>query len=153
MTMNLSSTAFENGKPIPSKYTCDGQSVSVPLQWGDPPAGAMSFALITDDPDAPGSTFVHWVIYNLPATARGLPEGVKTDATLADGSRNGNNGARRSGYTGPCPPSGTHHYYFKLYALDTMLSLAPGATKDQLLAAMNGHIVAQAQLIGTYSKK
>ena len=153
MTMTISSSAFENGKAIPVKYTCDGQNVSVPLQWSDPPTAAKSQALIVDDPDAPGGMFVHWVLYNLPPAARELPEGVKTDPTLPDGSRNGSNGAGRSGYMGPCPPSGTHHYFFKLYALDAMLSLATGATKDQLLKAMQGRILAQAQVMGTYSRK
>jgi len=149
----LTSTVFTQGKGIPGKYTCDGDNVSVPLQWTDPPLGTKSFALITDDPDAPSGTFVHWVIYNLPSQARGLPEAVKADAILPDGSRNGQNSARRSGYMGPCPPSGTHRYFFKLYALDAMLTLSTGATKDQLLKAMQGHILAQAELMGTYSRK
>ncbi len=149
----LTSTAFTQGQAIPKKYTCDGAGVSVPLQWTDPPQNTKSFALIVDDPDAPSGTYVHWVIYNLPAQARQLLEGVKNDATLPDGSRNGQNQARRSGYTGPCPPSGTHHYHFKLYALDTTLNLNPGATKDQLLQAMQNHILTQTELMGTYSRK
>ena len=152
MTLQVISTAFASGKTIPVKYTCDGQKVSVPLTWGEPPANASSFALIVDDPDAPGRTYVHWVLYNIPSSSRGLPEGVLATATLPDGSRNGKNSAGQSGYMGPCPPSGTHRYYFKLYALDTMLQLAPGANKEQLLAAMKDHIVAQGELMGTYSR-
>lgn len=105
-----------------------------------------------DDPDAPIGTFVHWVIYNIPASNRGLPEAVPANAKLADGTQQGNNGTGRAGYTGPCPPSGTHRYFFKLYALDTVLSLASGADKDQLLKAMQGHILAQGELMGTFSK-
>ncbi|MCL4507450.1 MAG: YbhB/YbcL family Raf kinase inhibitor-like protein [Chloroflexi bacterium] len=152
MTLQVTSTAFAGGKMIPAKYTCDGQGISVPLSWSDPLPNTRSFALIVDDPDAPGRTFVHWVLYNLPVNARRLSEGISTAATLTDGSRNGKNSAGQSGYIGPCPPSGTHRYYFKLYALDTMLQLAPGATKDQLLAAMKDHIVAQGELMGTYSR-
>ncbi|HEY3290484.1 MAG TPA: YbhB/YbcL family Raf kinase inhibitor-like protein [Anaerolineae bacterium] len=150
--MKISSSAFVAGQPIPSKYTCDGQNVSVPLAWSDAPANTKAFALITDDPDAPGRIFVHWVIFNIPVTSQALTEGVKTDKVLADGTRQGNNDASRSGYMGPCPPSGVHHYYFKLYALDSMLTLEAGATKDQLLKAMQGHILAQTEIIGTYSR-
>jgi Raf kinase inhibitor-like YbhB/YbcL family protein len=150
VSLSLASAEFRNGQSIPAKYTCDGLNVSVPLQWADPPASSKSYALILDDPDAPSGTFVHWVLYNVPASVHNLTENIPTDATLPDGSMNGQNGARRSGYTGPCPPSGTHHYHFKLYALDSTLPLKPGATKDQLTAAMQGHILAQAELIGTY---
>jgi Raf kinase inhibitor-like YbhB/YbcL family protein len=148
-SLTVSSSAF---KAIPVKFTCDGQKVSVPLAWGDAPAATKSYALIVDDPDAPGRVFVHWVLFNIPPTARALPEGVKADAALADGSRNGNNGANQLGYTGPCPPSGVHHYFFKVYALDTLLTLNAGATKDQVLAAMQGHILAQGELMGTYNR-
>ncbi|MDH7485501.1 MAG: YbhB/YbcL family Raf kinase inhibitor-like protein [Anaerolineae bacterium] len=152
MAFELTSTAFVQGKPIPRKYTCDGQDISPPLSWGDPPAGTRSLALIADDPDAPAGTWVHWVLYNLPATSRGLPEAVSSDAELADGSRHGRNSWRRLGYGGPCPPRGTHRYFFKLYALDTVLDLKAGADKGQLLKAMEGHILAQAELMGTYSR-
>jgi hypothetical protein len=151
--MNIKSTAFTAGQPIPSKYTCDGQNISVPLAWSDAPANTKSFALIADDPDAPGRIFVHWVIFNLPATSQTLVEAFKTDKVLADGTRQGNNDAGRSGYMGPCPPSGVHRYYFKLYALDSMLTLDAGATKDLLLNALQGHILAQAEIMGTYSRK
>ena len=153
MSFTLASVAFQNGQPIPSKYTCDGDNISAPLQWADITANTKSFALIMDDPDAPSGTYVHWVIYNLPATARALAENTPPDATLKDGSLNGQNSSRRSGYTGPCPPNGKHRYFFKLYALDTVLALKPGATKDQLLAAMKGHILGQAELMGTYQRK
>jgi Raf kinase inhibitor-like YbhB/YbcL family protein len=152
MSISLSSTAFTAGAAIPTVYSCKGRSISPPLAWGDPPAGTKTFALIMDDPDAPVGTFVHWVIYNIPASNRGLPEAVPANAQLADGTQQGNNGAGRVGYTGPCPPSGTHRYFFKLYALDNVLSLSSGAGKDQLLQAMQGHVLAQGELMGTFSK-
>ncbi|KKL66619.1 hypothetical protein LCGC14_2143140, partial [marine sediment metagenome] len=122
--------AFGNGDPIPTKYTCDDQDISPPLQWGDPPEGTRSFALICDDPDAPVGTWVHWVLYNLPASARDLPEAVPSDAELSGGGRHGQNSWRRPGYGGPCPPGGTHRYFFKLYALDDELDLAAGVAVD-----------------------
>ena len=152
MSISLSSTAFAAGASIPSDYSCKGRSVSPPLAWGDPPTGTRSFALIMDDPDAPIGTFVHWVIYNIPASSRGLPEAVPTNGQLVDGTLQGNNGSGKAGYTGPCPPSGTHRYFFKLYALDNVLSLPSGPSKDQLLQAMQGHILAQGELMGTFSK-
>jgi Raf kinase inhibitor-like YbhB/YbcL family protein len=153
MPFELTSTAFTQGEPIPVKYTCDGEDVSPPLEWGDPPHGTHSFALINDDPDAPVGTWDHWILYNLPDEARTLPEAVPSDAELPDGSRHGQNSWRRLGYGGPCPPSGTHRYFFKLYALDTTLDLASGANKKQLLQAMEGHILGQAELIGVYTRK
>ena len=153
MPFALTSTAFGPSAPIPRHYTCDGRNVSPPLQWHDPPSGTKSFALIMDDPDAPGGVWVHWVLYNLPPDARALPEAVPPDATRPDGSRQGLNSWPQLGYGGPCPPSGTHRYVFKLYALDTMLDLAAGANKAQLLKAMAGHILAQAELIGTYARQ
>jgi len=149
----LTSSAFAPGEPIPRRYTCDGDDVSPPLAWSDPPPGMQSFALIADDPDAPVGTWVHWVLYNLPAEARGLPEAVPPDAELPDGSRHGNNSGRRPGYGGPCPPGGTHRYFFKLYALGTVLDLEAGANKEKLLQAMEGHILAQAELIGVYTRQ
>lgn len=151
-TLKIYSSVFAAGQPIPGKYTCDGQNISVPLAWSDPPAGTKTFALIADDPDAPGRVFVHWVIFNIPASTRALPEGVKSEKVLADGSRQGNNSASRTGYMGPCPPSGVHRYYFKLYALDTTLALDAGAAKEQLLNALQGHILAQSEVMGTYSR-
>ena len=153
MPFELTSTAFAPGEPIPRKYTCDGEDISPPLQWSDPPQGTQSFALINDDPDAPVGTWVHWVLYNLPAKARALPEAIPPDAELPDGSRHGENSWRRMGYGGPCPPSGTHRYFFKLYALDTMLDLAAGASKEQLLQAMEGHILAQTEVMGVYTRQ
>jgi Raf kinase inhibitor-like YbhB/YbcL family protein len=150
--LTLTSPAFEAGGAIPRKYTCDGDDVSPPLEWSAPPQGTQSLALIMDDPDAPAGTWDHWVLYNLPAGARNLPEGVAPDAVRADGSRHGRNNWGRFGYGGPCPPSGTHRYFFRLYALDTTLDLAAGANKAQLLAAMAGHIVAQGELMGTYRR-
>lgn len=151
MPFTLSSSAFTQGQPIPAAYSCKGRDISPALAWTEPPANTQSFALIMDDPDAPAGTWVHWVIYNIPATARGLPEGVPTDAQLSDGSLQGTTSARSTGYHGPCPPSGTHRYFFKLYALDAALSLA-SANKEKLLKAMDGHILAQTELMGTFSK-
>jgi hypothetical protein len=151
LPFQLISTAFEQGGSIPDKYSCDGEDVSPSLAWGDPPAGTQSLALIMDDPDAPGGTFDHWILFNISPELRELPEGMpggvlpETITAIA-----GANSYGRGGYDGPCPPSGTHHYFFKLYALDTTLNLAAGATKDQVLAAMEGYILAEAELMGTY---
>jgi Raf kinase inhibitor-like YbhB/YbcL family protein len=153
MALELTSTALTAGEPISQKYTCDGQDISPPLQWSDPPQGTQSFALVADDPDAPIGTWVHWVLYNLPAETRALPEAVPPDAELPDGSRHGENSWRRLDYGGPCPPSGTHRYFFKLYALDTTLDLAAGANKKQVLKAMERHILAQAELMGVYTRQ
>ncbi len=152
MTFELTSTAFDEGQEIPERYSCDGQDISPPLAWGDPPEGTESFALISDDPDAPVGTWVHWVLYNIPADARELPEDVPAQDELDDGSLHGQNSWERRDYGGPCPPGGTHRYVFKLYALDTTLDFKPGATKKELLNAMDGHVLAQAQLIGTYTR-
>lgn len=151
MALSITSTAFAQGKPIPSAYTCDGKSISPPLAWSGAPAGARSLALIMDDPDAPMGTFVHWIVYNIPAESAGLPEAISPEALLTDGTAQGQNSARRTGYTGPCPPGGKHRYFFKLFALDTSLSLS-AATKETLLQAMQGHILAQGELMGTYSR-
>ena len=153
MAFELTSAAFAAGESIPPKYTCDGQDISPSLEWSDPPAGTQSFALICDDPDAPVGTWIHWVLFNLPAGAHALPEAVPADADLADGGRHGKNSWRRLGYGGPCPPGGTHRYFCKLYALDTTLDLSAGASKKQVLRAMEGHILAQAELMGTYSRQ
>jgi Raf kinase inhibitor-like YbhB/YbcL family protein len=153
VAFELKSSAFAFGETIPVKYTCDGEDISPPLAWGNPPRGTQSFALITDDPDAPVGTWDHWVLYNLPADARSLPEAVPSDAELNDGSQNGQNSWRRLGYGGPCPPGGTHRYFFRLYALDTTLDLESGADKKRLLEAMEGHVLAQAELMGVYSRE
>ncbi len=152
MSLSITSTAFAAGQPIPPLYSCRGKNISPPLAWSGAPATTKSFGLILDDPDAPSGTYVHWVIYNIPAASKGLPESVPGSVKLGDGSLQGTNSSGGTGYTGPCPPSGTHHYHFKVYALDAVLSLSSGATKEQLLAAMQGHILAQGELVGTFSK-
>jgi Raf kinase inhibitor-like YbhB/YbcL family protein len=151
MKFEISSPAFAFGGPIPSKYSCKGSDIPPALAWTEPPAGTQSFALIMDDPDAPAGTWVHWVIFNIPAAARGLAEAAPTDPQLGDGSIQGVTSARANGYHGPCPPSGTHRYFFKLYALDTTLSLTSSADKAKALAAMEGHILANAELMGTFA--
>jgi Raf kinase inhibitor-like YbhB/YbcL family protein len=150
--MEIKSSAFGSGEMIAAKYTCDGANFSPPLEWAGSPAGTRSFALICDDPDAPMGTWVHWVIYDIPPTATMLAEGITRQKDLPGGGTQGINDFRKIGYGGPCPPGGTHRYFFKLYALDTMLGLKPGITKDQLLKAMRGHILAEAQLMGTYRR-
>lgn len=152
MQIAITSNAFDEGGLIPSKYTCDGVDVSPPLRWDGIPEGAASIALICDDPDAPMGTWVHWVLFNLPARAKELAENIPTDETLTDGTRQGINDFGKIGYGGPCPPGGTHRYFFKIYALDAQLDLAPGANKSQLLEAMEGHILAQGQLMGKYKR-
>jgi len=153
MALSVSSSVFEEGGEIPAKYTCEGENISPPLSWGEAPAGTGSFALIMDDPDAPIGVFTHWVLFNLPPDSRELPEGVPAEGKLASGALQGNNGLSQIGYFGPCPPPGAvHHYGFTLYALDRTLDLAVGASKEQVLEAMRGHILAQGQLVGTYKR-
>ncbi|HYY93770.1 MAG TPA: YbhB/YbcL family Raf kinase inhibitor-like protein [Pyrinomonadaceae bacterium] len=153
ITIKLTSTAFDEGGMIPSQYTCDGQNVSPPLAWSGLPEGTKTLALICDDPDAPRGTWVHWVVYQIPASEHGLPENLPARETLDNGARQGINDFKKPGYGGPCPPSGTHRYFFKLYALDTDLNLPPAATKDQLLKATEGHILAQGQLMARYKRE
>jgi len=149
----ISTTAFSSAGTIPKKYTCDGPDVSPPLNWTEAPAATKSFALIADDPDAPVGTWVHWVVFNVPAIARQLSEGVKKEEQLADGTRQGRNDFRKIGYGGPCPPPGPpHRYYFKLYALDTMLNRKAGAAKQDVERAMQGHVVGETQLTGRYGR-
>ncbi len=152
MTFSLSSPAFEAGGFIPPQYTCDGADVSPPLTWQGVPADAKSLALICDDPDAPVGTWVHWVLYDLPASETGLPENVLPLKELSNGAKQGTNDFGRIGYGGPCPPAGIHRYFFKLYALDDFLNLAPGLTKKRLLRAMEGHILLQTELVGRYKR-
>lgn len=153
MAMTLTSPAFQEGSEIPKKYTCDGAAVSPPLRWKDSPSETKSFALISDDPDAPVGTWVHWVLYDLPAEATELKEEVPTSDTLDNGARQGSNDFGKVGYGGPCPPRGpAHRYFFKLYALDSKMNLKPRATKQQLLNAMKGHILAEAQVMGRYKR-
>jgi len=153
MDIKITSSAFQDGGLIPAKYTCDGADVSPPLQWDTVPEGTKSIALICDDPDAPMGTFVHWVIFGLPAETRQLAEKVPADKTLPSGARQGTSDFGRVGYGGPCPPSGTHRYFFKIYALDTKVDLPAGARKSDLLKAMQGHILSQGQLIGKYKRR
>ncbi len=150
--MKLTSIAFTEGGMIPARYTCDDVNVSPPLDWEGAPANTKSFALIVDDPDAPAGIWVHWVLFNIPPHTQKLPENVPHDKTLSDGAVQGINDFRKFGYGGPCPPGGTHRYYFKLYALDTILKLAPGSSKRDLVNAMSGHILAEAQLMGKYKR-
>jgi len=151
--MKLTSDAIGDGQPIPRKYTCDGADVSPPLQWSDAPAGTKSFALIREDPDAPGGAWVHWVLYGLPSATSRLPEKIPSDDTLPSGARQGITDFKRTGYGGPCPPPGKpHHYHFKLSALDIELKLKPRATKQDLLKAMKGHVLAEAWLTGVYQR-
>ncbi len=153
-TMQLSSTAFQEGAPIPAKYTCDDRNVSPPLKWTGVPPGAKSLALIADDPDAPGGTWVHWVLYDLPPNTSEIPEAAPKGQYLPGGARQGLNDFKHLGYGGPCPPPGKpHRYYFTLYALDSSLELKPGAARKELENAMGKHILAQAQLMGTYQRK
>jgi Raf kinase inhibitor-like YbhB/YbcL family protein len=152
MEIKITSSTFEDGGMIPAKYTCDGADVSPPLQWDTVPEGTRSIALICDDPDAPMGTWVHWVLFNLHAETNELAEDIPADKILPDGAKQGVSDFGRIGYGGPCPPSGTHRYFFKIYALDTELGLEAGANKRQLLKAMEGHILAQGQLIGKYKR-
>jgi len=148
--MELTSTAFSQGMSIPPKYTCDGQNVSPPLIWSGVPTGAKSLVLIVDDPDAPVGTWAHWVLYNVAASATELSEQAGTPPEALQGI----NDFKRPGYGGPCPPPGkSHRYFFKLYALDTVLGLKAGAKKQEVERAMEKHILAQAQLLGTYQRK
>ncbi|CAG1011324.1 hypothetical protein RHIZO_03996 [Rhizobiaceae bacterium] len=156
--MDIRSTAFAEGASIPSRHTCEGADVSPPLAWTGVPAGATSLALVVDDPDAPDPahprmTWVHWVLFNLPASAAGLAEGI-APASLPDGTVQGTNDWRRTGWGGPCPPIGRHRYFFKLYALDVELPRALGAATSAVLeGAMRGHVLASATLVGTYQKQ
>jgi len=153
MTIELTSTAFQKGETIPKQYTGDGVDQSPPLRWSEPPTGTKTIALICDDPDAPRGTWVHWVLFNLPAQTRELEEGVPTTETLGNGAKQGKNDFGNIGYGGPAPPKGKpHRYFFKLYALDVALDLPPGATKAQLMDAMKGHILAEGQLMGKYGR-
>ena len=153
MPFQISSMAFSSGEKIPQKFTCEGPDVSPQLNWTEAPGAAQSFALIMDDPDAPAGIWVHWVLYNLPANTRELPEDMEKREQLATGALQGRNDFRTIGYGGPCPPPGKpHRYYFKLYALDRVLGLKSGATKQELLKAMNGHVLAEGELMGTFKR-
>jgi len=153
MALKITSLAFDEGDMIPKQYTCDGADISPPLSWSGMPEGTKSLALIADDPDAPSKTWVHWVLFNLPPDTAGLPEKVPSDDTLSNGARHGKTDFGRLGYGGPCPPGGTHRYFFKLYALDAILDLEVGVTKAELLKAMEGHVLAEGQLMGKYKRQ
>ena len=153
MVFELKSDAFVQNSPIPQKYTGAGEDISPPLSWSSPPEATNRFALICDDPDAPVGTWVHWVIYDIPSELSELTEGIPPQEELDRGERQGINDFGRVGYGGPYPPHGKpHRYFFKIYALDTVLNLSAGATKEGLLSAMKGHILAETQLIGTYQR-
>ena len=153
MAFELKSAAFAAGSNIPKKFTCDGPDVSPALSWNEPPPGTESLALIMDDPDAPVGTWVHWVLYDLPASERELAEDMPKEGQLKSGARQGRNDFRHIGYGGPCPPPGKpHRYFFKLYALDAKANLKPGVTKQELERALEGHILAQAELMGRYGR-
>ncbi len=153
MNLNVTSTAFKNEGMIPAKYTCDGEDISPPLSWQAVPEGTQSIALIADDPDAPMGTWVHWVAWNIPAEQDGLDENIAKKPKLDNGTLQGITNFGTHGYGGPCPPSGTHRYYFKIYALDTKLDVAGDSTKADLLNAMEGHILAQGQIMGKYKRQ
>ncbi len=156
MALTISTTAFAAGGAIPVRHTCDGEDVSPDLKWADPPAGTKAFALIVDDPDAPVGTWVHWVAYDLPADTRSLPQGVPKDETLKQptGAKQGRNDFGRIGWGGPCPPPGKpHRYFFRLYALDAPLDLPAGVERREVDRAIQGHVLAKAEMYGTYARK
>lgn len=150
--MELKSPAFEEGGMIPKKHTCDGEDTSPPLKWASVANGTKTLALICDDPDAPRGTWVHWVIFNIPGDTRDLAENMPHLKELPIGAKQGTNDFRKIGYGGPCPPGGTHRYYFRIYSLDSDLNLEAGATKAQLLEAMKGHVLGEGQLMGKYKR-
>ena len=156
MAFILGSSAFEHGAPIPARHTCDGEDLSPRLEWTDPPAGTKSLALLVDDPDAPVGNWVHWVVFDLPASARSLPEGIPKDGRLPTpaGGIQGKNDFGKLGWGGPCPPPGKpHRYFFKLLALDATLGLPPGASETDVERAARGHVLAEAELFGTYARR
>ena len=151
--MNIYSNVFKNNQMIPSKYTCKGENISPPLNWDSIPENTKSLVLIVDDPDAPMGTWIHWVLYNIPPTLNNLSENIEQNKTYIDsGMIQGINSGKYIGYQGPCPPSGTHRYFFKIYALDIAIEPVEKMTKSQILKAMENHIIAHGELIGLYSK-
>ena len=153
MALTVSSSSFTSGGEIPKKFTCEGQDSSPQLSWSGAPSGVQAFALIADDPDAPTGTWTHWVVYDLPGTATSLAEGYAKSEQLPDGSKQGRNDFRKIGYNGPCPPAGkSHRYFFKIYALDRQLKLKPGANRNEIEKAMQGHIQAHGEYMGTYRR-
>jgi Raf kinase inhibitor-like YbhB/YbcL family protein len=152
MKITVTSNAFQEGGMIPKKFTCDGENISPQLAWNNIPQVTKSLAIINDDPDAPGGVWVHWVIYNIPPESKELQEHILPQKVLQNGTKQGTNDFRKIGYGGPCPPGGTHRYFFKIFALDKMLTEEAGLTKAQLLKAMEGHILADGQLMGIYKR-
>jgi Raf kinase inhibitor-like YbhB/YbcL family protein len=149
----IESSAFKEGAFIPARFSCQGENVSPPLKWTDPPAGTRSLALIVDDPDAPAGTWTHWVVFNLPAQTRAMEENAPKQDELTNGGLQGMTSFGSVGYGGPCPPPGKpHRYFFKLYALDTMLSLKPGASREEVVTALKGHTLGEAQLMGRFKR-
>lgn len=153
MKFKVESPAFQDGGMIPKKYTCDGFDVSPPLIWTGIPAETKGIAVIVDDPDAPMGTWVHWIVYNILPGTKGLPENVPPLKTLSNGGKQGTNDFRKTGYGGPCPPGGTHRYYFRVYALDAEVDLDAGATKAELLKVMEGHVISEGELMGRYKRQ
>lgn len=152
-TFPLESDAFADGAIIPQRYTCDGEDISPPLAWGEVPAGTESLVLIVDDPDAPVGTWDHWIVFNIAASVQSLPAGIPADETVTGVGTHGKNGWQRLGYGGPCPPgTSEHRYQFRLYALDTRLDLDPGATKRQVVDAMEGHVLGHGELTARYGR-
>ncbi len=153
LAFTLASPAFQDGQPLPKQYTCDGRNISPPLRWSEPPDKTQTMALLVEDPDAPGGTFTHWVLYDLTDETMELREGVPIDGTVAGGAHQGVNDFKKTGWSGPCPPGGkTHHYVFTLYALDGPTGLAAGATKAALQGAMKGHVLGDAKTTATYQR-
>lgn len=151
--MKLTSNEFKDGQTIPVQFTCKGRNISPELSWDGVPDSARSLALIVDDPDAPGGTWVHWVVYNIPVSRRSFDENIPKTGKLDDGTLQGTNDFKNIGYGGPCPPPGpAHHYHFKIYALDTLFTSAPGLTKARLLDLMKGHIIGQSELTGLFRR-
>ncbi|MEW6495736.1 MAG: YbhB/YbcL family Raf kinase inhibitor-like protein [Cyanobacteriota bacterium] len=151
--MHLHSPAFFIGGYIPFKYTCDGENISPPLSWDMPPDGTTSFVLIVEDRDAPNPNFTHWIVYDIPANLRHLPEGIANQPTLPDGGVQGKNDFGQLGFGGPCPNNGTHRYFFKIHALDELLALPSGASKADVMAAMAGHVLTAVELMGRYTRQ
>ncbi len=153
VSIKVSSPAFKNGDFIPSKYTCDGDDVSPEIRIEGVPTNAKSLVLINDDPDAPMGTWDHWILYDIPPNVTVIPEGIKPEKIFTNGMKHGLNSWGKLGYGGPCPPGGTHRYYFKVYALDILLDIPPGATKSKILKSMEGRVIGYGELMGKYSRK
>lgn len=153
MSLKIESPAFAHGEFIPDKFTCTGDNVSPPLAWTDIPHGTKELVLIVDDPDAPSGTFVHWLVYHIRPVEIGLTEGLPGTEALPNGTHQGLNGSQQIGYMGPCPPHGTHRYYFHLYAIDRSLDLPPGARRDQVDQAIRDHVLEHAEFMGYYAKR